>query len=197
MPIKPPLGSVLHYQQSSFLPGSIHLKTRQPLILTARIADEDLEQFDALRRRHFPSDRNFLRAHLTMFHRLPGEHLEEVLLHLGRASRDACAISADVIGLRHLGAGVAFAIDSPELQAKRSGLKSAFAPWLNSQDMQKWQPHITIQNKATRAAADALCKELGESFQTQSINIIGLDVWQYLGGPWKHAHAVLFAAAKN
>ena len=130
-----------------------------------------------------------------MFHRLPGEHLEEVLLHLARASRDASAISADVIGLRHLGAGVAFAIDSPELQATRSGLKSAFAPWLNSQDMQKWQPHITIQNKASRAAADALCKELSGSFHPQSINIIGLDVWQYLGGPWKYEHSVPFVKA--
>ncbi|WFS03250.1 2'-5' RNA ligase family protein [Rhizobium tumorigenes] len=171
------------------------MKTRKPLILTARIADEDLEPFDVLRRRHFPSDRNFLRAHLTMFHRLPGEHLEEVLLHLSRASRDASAISADVIGLRHLGAGVAFAIDSRELQSTRSSLKSAFAPWLNSQDMQKWQPHITIQNKATRAAADALCKELGESFHPHSIKITGLDVWQYLGGPWKHEASILFAAA--
>lgn len=188
---------MLHYRQSSFLPGSIDLKTRQPLILTARIADEDLGQFDALRRRHFPSDCNFLRAHLTLFHRLPGEHLEEVILHLGRASREASAISADVIGLRHLGKGVAFAIDSPEFQATRNGLKSAFAPWLNSQDMRKWQPHITIQNKASRAAADALCKELGEPFQPQSINIMGLDVWQYLGGPWKHAHSVLFAAARD
>jgi hypothetical protein len=168
------------------------LKTRQPLIVTAQIAEKDLEQFDVLRKRHFPSDRNFLRAHLTMFHRLPGEHLEELLLHLARASSHSSAIPADVVGLRHLGGGVAFAIESPELQSTRSILKSAFAPWLNSQDMQRWQPHITIQNKASREAADTLCKELGESFRPHSIEITGLELWHYLGGPWKHEASLNF-----
>jgi hypothetical protein len=46
------------------------LKTRLPLILTARIGDSDLQPLDLLRQRYFPPDRNFLRAHLTMFHRL-------------------------------------------------------------------------------------------------------------------------------
>ena len=50
----------------------VHLKTRQPLILTAQIPETFLARFDRLRQIHFPPDRNFLRAHLTMFHRLPG-----------------------------------------------------------------------------------------------------------------------------
>lgn len=169
------------------------MKTRRPLILTARIEDQDLEQFDVLRKTHFPPDRNFLCAHLTVFHRLPGEHTGEIMRHLDHATKESQAIAAEVVGLRHLGAGVAFAIDSPELQTIRSNLKSAFVPWLNSQDMQRWQPHITIQNKASRAAADALCKELGDSFQRHSIKITGLDLWHYLGGPWQHEASIMFA----
>jgi hypothetical protein len=34
--------------------------------------------FDDLRQAHFPRQRNFLRAHLTMFHRLPVEYLGQI-----------------------------------------------------------------------------------------------------------------------
>ncbi|GAA1871360.1 2'-5' RNA ligase family protein [Pseudonocardia ailaonensis] len=44
-----------------------------PLIVTATLDAPTQERFDALRRRHFPSDRNFLAAHLTLFHALPDE----------------------------------------------------------------------------------------------------------------------------
>jgi len=39
-----------------------------PLIVTAELAPEDFAWLDALRRHHFPPERNQLRAHLTMFH---------------------------------------------------------------------------------------------------------------------------------
>jgi hypothetical protein len=93
------------------------LKTLQPLILTARMQERDLEPFDLLRQNHFPPDRNFLRAHLTMFHRLPGEYREQVVQHLIEIAASYTSITADVSGLRHLGAGVAFTIASPELHA--------------------------------------------------------------------------------
>ena len=42
-----------------------------PLIVTALMGDADFAYFDGLRRHHYPSDRNVLRAHLTLFHHLP------------------------------------------------------------------------------------------------------------------------------
>ena len=44
-----------------------------PLILTLLLADAAQEQFDALRRVHFPADRNLLTAHVTPFMRCPGD----------------------------------------------------------------------------------------------------------------------------
>ncbi len=162
------------------------MKTDKPLILTAQIAAGDLAPFNLLRAEHFPADRNFLLAHLTMFHRLPGEYEAQIRSDLAQVSGQTPRIDAEVSGLRHLGAGVAFSISSPELQAVRGELRARFVAWLGSQDMQPWRPHVTIQNKASRAAADALHARLSAGFQSYSIAITGLQLWAYRGGPWDH-----------
>ena len=162
------------------------MKTDHPLILTPRFADSDIEYFDRLRSEHFPSARNFLRAHLTMFHRLPGEYGEKIDATLEDEMRCSGTFSVDVAALRHLGAGVAFTVTSEQLSSVRARLKSAFLPWLGPQDLQKWQPHITVQNKVSRAAADALYVSLSTGLEPRSVEVLGLDLWRYLGGPWEH-----------
>lgn len=171
------------------------MKTEVPLILTATVAPEDLAPFDALRRLHFTPDRNHLRAHLTMFHRLPGEKEAALLPVLEAACRESGPISAEVSGLRHLGAGVAFRVASPELEGLHAGLKTRFASWLNPQDAQRWQPHITIQNKVTREKADLLFEDLSADFEPHRISITGVDLWLYKGGPWEHRAHLPFVAA--
>ena len=161
------------------------MKTLHPLILTAKIADADLQPFDDLRQKHFPPDRNFLRAHLTMFHRLPGEYIDKIIENLQDFAKVHSA-TAEVSGIRHLGAGAAFTITSPELLEIHLRLKQVWRSWLGGQDMQKWQPHITIQNKVSRAVADATYQKLAIDFRPHSIEIVGLDLWRYMGGPWEH-----------
>jgi 2'-5' RNA ligase len=172
------------------------LKTRQPLILTAHIDEADLEPFDYLRRKHFPPERNVLKAHVTMFHRLPGEYRERIVEALTHVAGEAAQVTAAVSGLRHLGAGVAFTIASPELEAIRAELKTRFLRWLGPQDMQVWQPHITIQNKVSQATANSLYDELAHAFHPQPIRITGLDLWKYLGDPWQLETAMPFRADK-
>jgi hypothetical protein len=170
------------------------LKTRRPLILTAHIADLDLAPFDHLRAAHFPPDRNFLRAHLTMFHRLPGEYERRIADDLAEVARESFTIKAEVSGLRHLGAGVAFSISSPDLLGIRTMLKARFSSWLGPQDLQTWQPHITVQNKASKTKADLLYQRLSNGFAPHSIEITGFDLWEYLGGPWQHLNSASFNA---
>jgi len=78
-------------------------------------------------------------------------------------------------------------------------LRAEFVSWLGPQDMQKWQPHITIQNKVPKAKADHLYHELTQGFRAHDIEITGLDLWEYLGGPWRHSTFALFqhALGKN
>lgn len=121
-----------------------------------------------------------------MFHRLPGQYEVRIVDALNRAAESKPSLSAEVSGVMHLGAGVAFAITSPTLETIRGALKSAFVSWLGSQDMRAWRPHITIQNKVARAKADELHRNLQAGFEPWSIETVGLDLWAYLGGPWQH-----------
>ncbi|MBB3945500.1 hypothetical protein GGQ73_001433 [Rhizobium skierniewicense] len=161
------------------------MKTNYPLIVTAHVADADLAPFAALRAQHFPPDRNFLHAHVTMFHRLPGEYIDAILEVLRTVAGSTGQIEASVNGVRHLGFGVAFTIDSAELQVARTQLKNHFSHWLNPQDTQPWRPHITVQNKVSKAAADTLFHELKHDFEPRQLRISGFDLWAYLGGPWR------------
>lgn len=90
-----------------------------------------------------------------------------------------------VSGLRHLGAGIAFKIDSADLVDVRETLKFSFSTWLGPQDMQKWLPHITVQNKVSKVLADSLCARLSKDFVPLMIEVSGLDLWRYPGGPWE------------
>ncbi|WP_409201835.1 2'-5' RNA ligase family protein [Rhizobium sp. NZLR8] len=101
-------------------------------------------------------------------------------------------MTADVSGLRHLGTGVAFTIASPDLQGIHAKLRGEFIPWLGGQDMQKWQPHITIQNKVSRLVADTLHVSLVREFRPHPIEIVGLDLWRHLNGPWQHETFAMF-----
>ena len=165
-----------------------------PLILTALVDPPDLQPFDDLRKRHFPLERNYLRAHITLFHKLPGEERRAIGTALGRMAGEIAAFSAMVDGLRHLGAGVCYTIDSADLRTLRAGLAKRFEPWLGPQDKQGWRPHITVQNKVAKSQADALLAELQPGFQPTRITITGLELWAYKGGPWEHVSTYPFTA---
>ncbi|WP_208644853.1 2'-5' RNA ligase family protein [Mucilaginibacter kameinonensis] len=91
-----------------------------------------------------------------------------------------------VVGLRQLGAGVAYQIDSTELQELHKQVSVYFQKALIPQDRQPFKPHITIQNKVTLAASKDLLNGLNARFKPFNVYAAGLDLWEYLGGPWQH-----------
>jgi 2'-5' RNA ligase len=154
------------------------------LVVTLLLDEDAQREFDRLRAEHFPPERNHLAAHVTLFHALPGEHLDEVSAQL-RAAADREPFDVEVTGLRLLGRGVAYTLRSAELGALRDGLASAWEPWLTRQDRQRHAPHVTVQNKVEPAVARALHERLGASFAPWSAGARGLGLWRYLGGPWE------------
>ncbi len=163
-----------------------------PLILTLALDEASFARFDGLRRRHFPAERNFIPAHLTLFHHLPGEEERRVLDDLRAACAALAPFDLAVTGLRPLGRGVAFTLDSRDLAALRGSLVRRWAPWLGPQDRQKHQPHVTVQNKADPADARALLEELRADFAPFTVRGEGLHLWRYRGGPWEEAATVRF-----
>ncbi|MDR6850584.1 2'-5' RNA ligase [Sphingomonas sp. BE123] len=167
--------------------------TPAPIIVSALLGRQDQAEFDALRRAHFPPERNVLPAHLTLFHHLPPSALDELKHRLNAATRGVRAPAARAAGLMSLGRGVAVRIESPGLAAIRSDLSEAFAGLLTPQDAGGWRPHVTIQNKVTPAMAKLLLGALGREFRPRDVEIAGLAAWYYRGGPWEAISRHMFA----
>ncbi len=157
----------------------------EPIIITAMMGPEDQSFFNKLRRQYFPPERNYLDAHITLFHHLPPAHWPEIKRHIIALTKEYEAPLARVDRMLNLGRGVAFRIDSPELLAVRSMVAENFASLLVPQDQSKPRLHITIQNKVKPNAAKLLFDALDADFETFSLSIIGLSAYYYMGGPWE------------
>ena len=156
-----------------------------PLILTLALDAAAQAYFNDLRRRHFPPAINYLAAHLTLFHHLPGAELATVQTHLKALAASQCRLPLSVTGLRSLGRGVAFTLENDALRDLHRRLQATFAPHLTPQDQQKLQPHVTIQNKVDPAEARALLADLQAGFTPFEAVGTGLHLWAYRQGPWE------------
>lgn len=155
-----------------------------PIIVTALLGASDFAWADGLRRAHFPPERNQVPAHITLFHHLPPSASDELREQLKAETRGRAPL-ARLSGLRHLGNGVAYQVESPELAAIRERLADHVAGLLIPQDLAPWRPHITVQNKVEAKTAKALMTELHAQFVPRPLNIAGLASWWYRGGPWE------------
>jgi 2'-5' RNA ligase len=164
-----------------------------PLILTLKLDAASFAHFDGLRRRHFPPALNHIPAHVTLFHKLPGEALGEVVAAV-RAEANG-PLKLRVSGVRKLGRGVAYEIGGEGLSALRGRLAHLWRDWLTPQDRQPFRPHVTVQNKVDPAVAEALYGALRASFTPFEAIGEGVLVWRYLGGPWELAAEVDFTPA--
>jgi hypothetical protein len=167
-----------------------------PIIVTALIGEPDFTYLDILRRVHFPPERNHLRAHLTMFHHLPPS-CEAELLQLLKDEARGNDPQARLSGLINLGGGVAFRVDSPDLEDIRARIAERFAPMLMPQDRNPWRAHVTVQNKVKAPEARALLEQLSADFKPRSVAISGLAAWWYRGGPWEPIAAYLFRTGQK
>ncbi|HWI87545.1 MAG TPA: 2'-5' RNA ligase family protein [Sphingomonas sp.] len=162
-----------------------------PLIVSALLGAADFAWLDALRRSHYPPDRNRLPAHLTLFHHLPPSLAPELRRRLAEVARNSPP-RAEAAGLINLGTGVAVKIVSPGLNDIRNDLVEAFRGLLTPQDAAGWRAHVTIQNKVSPHEATALLRALRTGFAARPVTIEGLALHRYCGGPWEPVSRHLF-----
>ena len=164
-----------------------------PLILTLTLDAASQAFFDEQRRRYFPPKINYLSAHLTLFHALPGAEAPAILADLAEvAAAQPAPLPLRVTGLKFMGRGVLYALDNPDLPALHRGLQRRWQPWLTAQDGQGLRPHITVQNKVDPAVARALLAELSAGFEPFDVQGTGLALWAYRGGPWEQRQVFPF-----
>ncbi len=114
------------------------MKRRQkPIIMTATMGDEDFAWANALRQRYYPSERNFLSAHVTLFYHLPPQGLDEIVGLIKETTRNNFSPKSKLVDVIHLGRGVAYKLHSPELLEIRQFYAESFHGLLTQQDQQK------------------------------------------------------------
>jgi 2'-5' RNA ligase len=164
---------------------------RPPLLITAALPPDVLAWADALRKAHFPPERNKLQAHVTLFHALPPsveDEVRQILAELTASPPPPARIS----GLMKLGGGTALAIDSPELVALHGRIAERMHGLMTRQDAQPLKLHITIQNKVTAQAARDLQAQLAETLERRSFRFHGFDLFAYEDGIWRFIRTFAF-----
>jgi 2'-5' RNA ligase len=159
------------------------ISSAAPLILTLGINEEAQQYFDDLRRLYFPPERNFLKAHLTLFHFLPDQR--GIYEDVGQMAEKQPIFSLHAERIVSLGQGSAVRVKSQELMSLHRALQNSWSVLLIAQDMQKLWPHITIQNKVSPEKARELQTLLAVGFKPFRFRATGLRLWRYLGGPWE------------
>lgn len=156
-----------------------------PLIISCEFDDDSFVYFDSLRQKHFPAERNFIRAHLTLFHHLPGEYMEELRGDLREVTKNLSPVRLAFSSWRSLGRGVAMNVESSDLVALRNEIARRWIKHLTPQDKQPFHPHITVQNKVDPEAAKSLLATLSKQPLPSTGSATGLRLSMYLNGPWK------------
>ena len=166
-----------------------------PIILTLQLDEASQARFQAERERWFVPRLDRVPAHLTLFHKLPGEEREAVLERLGRACAARAPFALPVAEVIGLGRGVAYRCRSAELDAFRADLAARFDAWLTQQDRQGFRAHVTVQNKVTCDTARACQAVIEAEFAPWEARAEGVQLWSYEGGPWGTLGAVGFGGS--
>ena len=155
-----------------------------PLILTAELPPDLHRRFTDLRSAHFPPERNYLDAHVTLFHAIPPRCEEELGDVLKRVVAENPPPPARLEGLMSLGGGTALKLVSDEMLGHRARIAEHFAGMLTAQDQHMPRLHVTIQNKVSSAKAKELQAQL--VVELRDFAFRGFGLYRYLGGPWGH-----------
>lgn len=140
---------------------------------------------DALRRQHYPPERNRLAAHVTLFHALPPSADAEVRQLLADVAAASAPPPARIAGIMDLGQGTALAVDSPAMTVLHAGMADRLHGILQQRDVRPLRLHITIQNRVARAAARALQDDLAGEPHPRDFRFRALGLYAWDGAMWR------------
>lgn len=155
-----------------------------PFIVTAELPEDVFSWSNGLRSTHFPPERNWLKAHVTLFHSFAPSLRDELPRFLARIAAEFAAPPARIDGLMDLGQGTALEVRSPGMLAIREVIADHFWQMLTRQDQGGKKLHITIQNKVARDQALALQGELAPRLKPREFAFTGLGLHLYRNPHW-------------
>ncbi|MEQ1542180.1 MAG: 2'-5' RNA ligase family protein [Novosphingobium sp.] len=158
-----------------------------PFIVTAELPVDVFSWANGLRSQHYPPERNWLKAHVTLFHSFAPSLRDELPRVLARLAGEWAPPPAEITGLMDLGGGTALAVRAPGMTALRDRIADHFWAMLTKQDQGDKQLHITIQNKVPRADAIALQRTLEPALPHRRFAFTGLGLHIYRNPHWEAA----------
>jgi hypothetical protein len=163
-----------------------------PLIVTAEMPPDLFSWANQLRQDHFPPERNFLKAHVTLFHALPPSAEGELRDCLKELARENPPVPARLVGVMKLGKGTALKLESEGMIDLWRQMADRFHGMLTPQDEHRPRLHVTVQNKVSIEEAKALQAELTSRVQPRDFAFTGLAYHFYRSGPWEAAGKFAF-----
>ncbi len=163
-----------------------------PFIVTAELPGDLAKYATELRTEHFPPERNYLKAHVTLFHALPPSCEREIKTALAQEAKENAPVAAQLEGVMPLGRGTALRLSSPDMIAIWRHLADRFHGLLTPQDEHKPRLHVTVQNKVSPKEAKALQAELEWEVDPRPFRFTGLSLHIYRGGPWEFVRTYPF-----
>jgi hypothetical protein len=156
----------------------------KPLLITAELPGAVLAWADALRRAHYPPEKNRLRAHVTLFHALPPSAEGEIRRLLAELAKGPPP-DARITGVWDMGRGTALDVTSEGMAGLHAQMAERFHGLLGWQDDRKLRLHVTVQNKVSREAAEALQSELEDAFELRTFRFHGFGIYAWDEGLWQ------------
>jgi len=157
---------------------------RTPHLVLAVLPDAVQARLDALRRAHYPAERNRVPAHCTLFHAVPGMVAGELTSVLARMTANTPPPMARIDRVIDLDGGTALALVSADLVEIRESLADHFHGLLTGGDAVAPRFHITVQNKVERRDAHILQAELATSWRATDTTVAGIAVHRVIDGAW-------------
>lgn len=164
-----------------------------PFVLTLEMDGDSFGRLNELRRRYYPPERNFVPAHVTLFHSLPGARARDIKALLRGVATGRRPIEVEASEAKTLESGVAVFLRSPQLSALREELAAEWWPWLSDQDKAGFRPHVTIQSGVGAAEARNTQRAVAATIRLPRMRGVGLHLWRYRGGPWDDVQLFRFA----
>lgn len=168
---------------------SINDMPPQPFILTLRLDKGTEKILTDLRIRYFPKHRNYLSAHVSLFHALPAAQKPTYHQILSSLSQTTAPFTVGIKNPFALGRkGVALNVSSFKLRSIHDELLKRFKEQgveLTEQDQSRLRAHVTVQNKVGEEEAKRTLEEVKKMWAERGARAEGLVVWRYeVGGEW-------------
>ncbi len=165
-----------------------------PLVLTFSMEEVSFDRLDTWRSKYFPKERNHLKAHLTIYHQLPGQRIHELRELLSAVSQLQTAIPVKFSSLLLRQGFLGVRVESEKLNETKLNLDKILDSYLRVQDRKEYKPHVTLSNFGSPKEALRSFAELEKIFVPWDGYLTGMALFHYRGGPWEHDSSYFFDA---